>query len=359
MKLRKVISAVLALCLVLSLCVSVYAVDPDGTADSEATETDPAESPSQEEPEVSQEPQVSQQPEVSQRPAFPLPEESQKPDASPEPEVPLPEVSQTPVTTVEPQESKDPNIAQEPDDFEGPSFDVPSEDDENSDGMTPDTIEDDRIDVSVPASDTIVINPYRLEVRIDSYQGTAQIVHKPMEFINRSEFAVSVDISVVGVVPEGSRAEFVTRKPLDGEREVFLFVEFRDSDEEWSDTFDYKQNQIMVSQTSVSAVELLTLEPGTSGYYRIYGAMSSHVAWEETDTFGVTLAYTFNLAPESDESDDPADDGSASDDSTNDSPANDSPANDGPTSDGPSSDGPTSDGPTSDRPANDEPTGAD
>lgn len=267
MKLKHFFSSVLVLCLMLSLCVSISADsdDPDNTPIPETTEIPASE-------------------------ASPEPDNSDDPDDSDHPVLPG--------ITVPPVVSDDSDILQTP---AGPD-DLPVTGEPEVTGKDEDQTEtvaaEDMINVVVPSAGEIIINPYRLKVA--AYESKAQILHEPQKLDNYSEFPVTVDVMITGTVSQGSRAVFVSGQPAERTREVFLYVEFLNSDTGWSSAYNNATNQIIATLNGNSRSDVLTIAANGVGYFRLSGEMSTNVLWENTDTFGAILVYSFSAASESD-----------------------------------------------------------
>ena len=248
MKKRKLISIILALLLALQWITPAMASEEDIPPElGEAVET----------PEV--------------LPEDPTPEEPE--DTQPPEDVP-PEEPQPPEDVAGPEDIQEPEPEDEP--LEDP---VPLED---------------LIDVLVPSSGELVINPYGLEVDMDGGVSTDQIVHSCQTLINLSDFPVIVDVSVTGTIPAESGAGFVSAPPAQDApgKDVFLYAEFQPDPSVWVGEYWGLPYQVLAD---ASGENVLTLEAGGEGYFRMFGAMSVYPEepWSDTDTFGAVLSFTF------------------------------------------------------------------
>ena len=153
---------------------------------------------------------------------------------------------------------------------------------------------EDLIDVLVPSSGQIVLNPYSLEVDMDGGVSTDQIVHSCQTLINLSDFPVIVDVSVTGTIPAESEAWFVSAPPAPDApgKDVFLYAEFQPDPSLWVGEYWGLPYQVLAD---ASGENVLTLEAGGEGYFRMFGAMSVYPEepWSDTDTFGAVLSFTF------------------------------------------------------------------
>lgn len=167
-----------------------------------------------------------------------------------------------------------------------------------------DTLDDgqDMIDVLVPASGQIIINPYRLEKALDGGTTTAQIIHQPQSLLNRSDIPVLVNVSVKGTVPEESSVFFVSApQPEEMQQKwVFLYVEFQSDMERWQDHYNGAANQVLVTTDAAEAQGVLVLEPWSEGFFRFSGSTSAagDHTWIAEDTFGAVLVFSFAVLHE-------------------------------------------------------------
>ena len=153
------------------------------------------------------------------------------------------------------------------------------------------------INVIVPSTGHMVINPYRLAVRPDGVETTAQLVHAPQALTNLSDFPVTVNVTATASLPRESEAVFVHAPPAPDakDKEVFLYAEFQERPDWWEGAYRDLPNQLPVSPRGASAGNVLTLDAQGEGWFRLFGALapSPASAWSDTDTFGAVLTFTF------------------------------------------------------------------
>ncbi len=153
------------------------------------------------------------------------------------------------------------------------------------------------INVIVPSTGHMVINPYRLAVRPDGVETTAQLVHAPQALTNLSDFPVTVNVTASASLPRESEAVFVHAPPAPDAKakEVFLYAEFQERPDWWEGAYLDLPNQLPVSPCGASAGNVLTLDAQGEGWFRLFGALapSPASAWSDTDTFGAVLTFTF------------------------------------------------------------------
>ena len=268
MKKRKLISIILALLLALQWITPALASEGDIPPEpGEAVEA----------PEVL--------PEV---PAPEEPEDTQPPEDVSDPDD-IPDIPQPP-------EDTPPDESQPPEDITGPEdIQEPEPEDEPLEDPEPDPVPlEDLIDVLVPSSGELVINPYGLEVDMDGGVTTDQIVHSCQTLINLSDFPVVVDVSVTGTIPAESGAGFVSAPPAQDApgKDVFLYAEFQPDPSVWVGEYWGLPYQVLAD---ASGENVLTLEARGEGYFRMFGTMSVYPEepWSDTDTFGAVLSFTF------------------------------------------------------------------
>ena len=248
-----------------------------------------------------------------QPPAEEVPPGEEQPPAK---EVP-PEGEQPPAEEVPPGEEQPPAEEVPPGEEQPPAEEVPPEGErvppetqEQETGPIPGEVlapqgglgdqgSGDVIDVVVPSSGEIVVNPYCLERAPDGGTATGQIIHQPQSLLNLGDLPVQVDVRAAGTVPEGSAAAFVLDPPPAGteDKDVFLYVEFQNRTGQWLEGYVGAPNQVLVSQNTAEFQSVLTLEPRGEGFFRVSGCMSSSAAWTTDDTFGAILTFSFTALP--------------------------------------------------------------
>ena len=272
MKKRKLISIILALLLALQWITPALASEEDIPPEfGEAVEA----------PEVLPE-------EPPEAPAPEEPEDTQPPEDVSDPDD-IPDIPQPP-------EDTPPDESQPPEDVTGPEdIQEPEPEDEPLEDPEPDPVPlEDLINVLVPSSGELIINPYGLEVDMDGGVTTDQIVHSCQTLINLSDFPVVVDVSVTGTIPAESGAGFVSAPPAQDApgKDVFLYAEFQQDPSAWVGEYWGLPYQVLAD---ASGENVLTLDAGGEGYFRMFGAMSVYPEepWSDTDTFGAVLSFTF------------------------------------------------------------------
>lgn len=354
MKMRKIYIAVLALALTFSLTMPALAgegeipqpeippeevpgwlLEPEGGEGTAETPADPAVPDVPEVPETPETPDSPETPTDPENPGESLPPAEPEIPETPEvpeiPEVPeVPEVPENPGQPSEPEIPETPEVPENPENPETPSVpalppEIPIAEEE------PPVIE-----VLVPSSGQVIINPYCLPVELDGQTSTDQIVSAPLILENRSTIPVSVSASVTGTVPPGSGVFFAAAPPMPDSpvKEIFLYAEFHAVPEpafqpSWSGLYSDSTNQLMVGVQSAAKADVLRLEAGGTacswGVLRLFGsaAVSPMVPWQAGDDIQATFVFSFTPIVEA-----PAIDVPVTDEPVVDMPAADEPAAD-------------------------------
>lgn len=206
---------------------------------------------------------------------------------------------------VEGEETPDTETPEE-EDGEAPVEDPAAEDEEGE----PDSQEEPRIiDVVVPPSGQVVVNPYHMPVATSYGESTDQIVHEPQVMISGSDFPVLVTARAIGKLQPGSAARFVSAPPAADalDKQIFMYVEFQSDPMLWSGSFADWSNQLLVTDWGLEKANVMTLDAFGAGYFRLFGAMTGFpdVMWDAVDAPDVTLTFTFaplEMQPETEHS---------------------------------------------------------
>lgn len=287
MKLRKILKITLILAMILSLVFPAFASGEELPADSEPAETvqPPEEGVTGPAPDGTEEPDPGEEP-----PADPT---------DPVEGGDIPPVvdggEETPGESEEPAGPQPPEENEEIPDEQAPEEEAPTSEDEEGEA---DSQEEPRvIDVVVPPSGQVVINPYNMKVATAYGESTEQIIHEPQVMISGSDFPVLVTARVVGFLSPGSAARFVSAPPANGavDKEIFMYMEFQNDPMLWNGSFGDWPNQILVTDLGLEKESVMMLDAFGAGYFRLFGAMTGFpdVMWDEADAPDVTVAFTF------------------------------------------------------------------
>lgn len=169
------------------------------------------------------------------------------------------------------------------------------------------------IQVSVPSSAEVFLNPYELPVDIGTGRWDyGQILCTPAVVINESEVAINVDLTVTASVKEGS-AMMLSSAPTGGngtQKKAFIYFEIVPSNTdrvayvEWAPAFDATKHIVLQNGVAKTRKNVMKLPPITprgqvadGGYapFRLTGDAVTNPTdeWTEKDGINVTVAFTF------------------------------------------------------------------
>ena len=153
------------------------------------------------------------------------------------------------------------------------------------------------INVLLPGGGRVVANPYGLAVPTEYGVSREPVVHTPQALTNLNDFPVTVNAAAAGTITPGSEAVFVSAPPAPDApgKDVFLYVEFSSQYDWWAGSYRGLPNQLPVSEWETAGENVLTLDAGGVGYFRLFGEVSEapETPWSDTDTFGAVLTFTF------------------------------------------------------------------
>lgn len=175
------------------------------------------------------------------------------------------------------------------------------------------------IDVSVPDSADVLINPYEMPVDIGTgRKDYGQIISTPSCVTNYSDTAIQVDLSVTAHVREGSTMTLAASPTGGGgtQKRAFIYLEFQQTDTgrfqdvQWDGAYSAGNPAHIVLRDGVTVfrTNLMKLPPATpkgkvspGGYapFRLTGdaAASPTDEWTTDDGIDVRLAFTFIPLP--------------------------------------------------------------
>ena len=151
------------------------------------------------------------------------------------------------------------------------------------------------IKITVPATGTVTVNPYKMEVTVGSDTKTDQIISATQFIENASDVAVKVSAQVTGTAAgnltfatastQGSRAPTTNS--------VFMYFEMDVADKTdgtadptWATAYDSKSTkQILVSTKATKKADMLTLAAGTGTAAAATGGYAAfHLAGDAAST---------------------------------------------------------------------------
>lgn len=156
------------------------------------------------------------------------------------------------------------------------------------------------INVTLPTTADITINPYKMEVEVDGEKYSSSIISPEYTITNESDCAISISATGAVVVPDTSNAVLATSalKGTESTNSVFLYLETTATTGTYADKFDSKSPNMMALTTKSTTKEaIVTMAAGdsaaTNAYYMIKGdaASTPDTPWAATDTVNVTLSF--------------------------------------------------------------------
>ncbi|MBD5170183.1 MAG: hypothetical protein HDT20_08745 [Oscillibacter sp.] len=232
----------------------------------------------------------------------PTPEKSQDPDTEETPDTDDdedPDAPQDPADGETPDEDEEP--PEDPVDEENPDEEVPDEEDPGEESDPDAEEESPVIDVFVPASGQVIINPYHMKVSASTGETRDQVVHEPQALISDSDFPLLVTAQAVGFIQPGSASRFVAAPPADDamDKEIFMYVEFQNDPTFWTGAYGDWPNQILVTDWGMEKVNVMALDAFGVGYFRLFGAMTNYpdTMWAAEDAPDVIIAFSFAEIP--------------------------------------------------------------
>ena len=170
------------------------------------------------------------------------------------------------------------------------------------------------INVTVPGSAEVFINPFQLPLEIDGESRREQIVCTPAMIASASDVPLKVGVTVRGAVKEGSDMTLAA-SPTGGNgttKSAFVYFEIVQSNSDyiskslWADAYDPAKHILVSTGGPQSKQDMLTLPPMTKdgdiakgGYapFRLAGDAVRNPAseWDKND--GINVMITFSFTP--------------------------------------------------------------
>lgn len=171
------------------------------------------------------------------------------------------------------------------------------------------------IEVVVPSSAAVMINPYMMPVQVGTLETDEQIICYPEYLLSLSEVPIKVDVKVRGSAYSNSDLTLAAA-PTGGTgsaKRVFAYFEIQQSDAIYCDEVQWDagynaSKHIRVSETEQSKEGMVTLPPLTLehelpekayAWFRVAGDATRNPTqeWNENDGISVTVVYKFTPLP--------------------------------------------------------------
>lgn len=171
------------------------------------------------------------------------------------------------------------------------------------------------INVVVPASVDVMINPLKMPVAIGNADSDEQILCSPAYIVSCSDIPLKVDVKATGTVNSGSDLTLAS-SPTNGSgtsKRAFLYFEMQQTSIDdweyvrWDPAYDASKH-INVTTTAHTKREMVTLPTLTQdgelpenayAWFRLSGdaAKDPDNPWTTDDGISVTVAFTFKPVP--------------------------------------------------------------
>lgn len=205
-----------------------------------------------------------------------------------------------PETPVEPVESPAASPEEAPGDFLDPSPADSSEpaqpDPEPADGEA----EDPTVQMKVPSSGQVIINPYGYSVKTNLGTTNEQVISTIQYLVSRSNVPISVSVEIVGT-HSNPDARFVTGEPDPSAKDLFLYAEFQPVEEGeepvWIGSYTGADCQVLINESKANTVTLPSGDDTPRKVaFRLFGSVSSGAGsgWTGNDSLSVTMSYKFD-----------------------------------------------------------------
>lgn len=164
------------------------------------------------------------------------------------------------------------------------------------------------VDVSVPATGKLYINPLRFPIRYE-YQGeevtdNSQIIMEPVYIENNGEAPVYVTVSVTGTVKGGlTLSKSSTLETALTSKKAFVYFEMQavsdPNNVSWDAAYDMEKHVCVCNGSTKTAKKIVTLDStGGGDCYGAFRLAGDCVAkpkdpWKKTDGVNVLVAFTF------------------------------------------------------------------
>lgn len=171
------------------------------------------------------------------------------------------------------------------------------------------TTEAPTISITVPQSGAVVVNPYKMTVKVDEQtNSTDQIISAPQYITNGSDVPISVSATVTGTVSDNSGIVFATStlKGNETTKSIFMYLEIAKTSAvatppSWAAAYDAKANNlaVVVGSKGTTKKDMVVMDAtgGENAFaaFRLAGAVATNPAkaWTSTDAVTVSIAYTF------------------------------------------------------------------
>lgn len=166
-----------------------------------------------------------------------------------------------------------------------------------------------KIEVVVPASGNVYINPNRLPIEVDTSIENKQIVSDSLAIENLSDVPLSVSVEVTGTIKGGSDMGLASESTAGEDttaKRAFMFFEIQSASDPsavtWSNVYR-EDKHILIRESTRTGKNIIILGAADQakryGVFRVNGdcVQNPRDAWTEKDGVKVEVAFTFSPLP--------------------------------------------------------------
>lgn len=166
-----------------------------------------------------------------------------------------------------------------------------------------------KIEVVVPASGNVYINPNRLPIEVDASIENKQIISDSLAIENLSDVPLSVSVEVTGTIKSGSDLRLASESTVGEDttaKRAFMFFEIQSVSDPsavtWSNVYR-EDKHILIRESTRTGKNIIILGAADQakryGVFRVNGdcVQNPRDAWTEKDGVEVEVAFTFSPLP--------------------------------------------------------------
>lgn len=166
-----------------------------------------------------------------------------------------------------------------------------------------------KIEVVVPATGNVYINPYQLPIEVDGKIENKQVISDTFGLENQSEVPLQVDVEVTGTIKPGSTMGLLstsTKKVTTTMKRAFMYFEIHTASDptavEWDSKYSSSKH-IVVRESSQSKKNIIRLDACDNekrfGAFRLSGdcVQKPREPWSSEDGVDVEVVFTFTPLP--------------------------------------------------------------
>lgn len=166
-----------------------------------------------------------------------------------------------------------------------------------------------KIEVVVPASGNVYINPYQLPIEVDGNIVNKQVVSDTFSIENQSEVPLQVNVEVSGTIKPGSTMGLLTTSAKGVKtsmKKAFMYFEIHSASDpsavEWDSRY-ISSRHIVVRESTQSKQKAVLLDAYDKekrfGVFRLSGDCVQNPSdpWTSEDGVEVEIAFTFTPLP--------------------------------------------------------------